>query len=404
MKAVEENPQGVTSADLVIGIPSYNEAEWISIPTTQADNGLSKFFRDRRAVIINCDNSSPDNTRQAFMATTTRTPKIYLSTPEGVKGKGNNLRNLFGKVRELSAKAVVVLDADLRSITPQWIRNLAGPLFEGFQYVTPLYARHKYEGIATKIIVYPMTRALYGRRVRQPVGGEFGFSGELAEAYLEADSWSDSVAHFGIDIWMTTIAMRSRVPVIQSFMGSPKIHTMKDSPTDPGPLFRNLIGTMFELMGLYQDFWKDVKWSRPTAVYGIGTEPEVPPPMELDVKVLWQEFTSGFHRFAELYKECLQDQTSIKLQEVSELPSEGFEFPTSLWAKVLYDFAYAYRKKIVPPDDLISSLIPLYHGKTLSFALETEAMNAQQVEETIEDHCLQFERTKPYLMERWFSQ
>ena len=80
MKAIEDNPEGISKAEIVVGIPSFNEASSISFPTRQADQGLLKFFGDRSAVIVNCDNNSPDNTRQAFMDTPTRTPKIYLST------------------------------------------------------------------------------------------------------------------------------------------------------------------------------------------------------------------------------------------------------------------------------------------------------------------------------------
>jgi len=403
MRAIEDNPEGITRADIVVGIPSYNEADSILIPTQQADRGLSKFFGDRLGVLINCDNNSPDNTRRVFMESRTKTPKIYLSTPDGVMGKGQNLRNLFEKARELSAQAIVVVDADLKSITPQWIRNLAAPLSDDFHLVTPLYARHKYDGIVTKIIVYPLTRALYGRRVRQPVGGEFGISKDLAGIFLDNQPWSDSVSNWGIDIWMTTIAMRNRVPIIQSFMGSPKIHTIKDPEADPGPIFRNTLRTIYDLMCLYQDFWKEVKWSRPTAVYGFGTEPEVPPTVDVDVEALWKKFSAGVAMYANLYREALQTGTNAKLQEVAELPRESFEFPSALWAKVLYDFACAYKWRTASPDELIRSLIPLFHGKTLSFVLETEAMNAQQVEETIEDSCLQFEKTKSYLVDRWFS-
>ena len=78
------------------------------------------------------------------METRTETPKIYISTEEGVTGKGNNLRNLFEKALELEAKAVLVIDADLKSISPMWIRNLAEPIFEDYDYVSPLYIRHKY--------------------------------------------------------------------------------------------------------------------------------------------------------------------------------------------------------------------------------------------------------------------
>jgi len=77
--------------------------------------------------------------------------------------------------------------------------------------------------------------------------------------------------------------------------------------------------------------------------------------------------------------------------------------PTGLWAKILYDFACAYKNQAAPADDLLSALIPLYWAKTLSFVLETQAMNNQQVEEYIEDQCVQFEKAKPYLVERWFS-
>ncbi|MBW1743339.1 MAG: glycosyltransferase, partial [Deltaproteobacteria bacterium] len=112
----EENPGDIQAADLVVGIPSYKEAELISYPTQMASEGLVKYFGDKNSVIINCDNNSPDGTRDAFMNTPTEVPKIYLSTPPGVKGKGNNFKNLFEKSCELGAQATVVVDADLKSI------------------------------------------------------------------------------------------------------------------------------------------------------------------------------------------------------------------------------------------------------------------------------------------------
>ena len=138
----EVNREKIEKAELVVSIPSYNEADSIDYPTKQADLGLKKYFPDKGAVIINCDNNSPDNTKKAFLDTPTDVPKIYISTPPGVKGKGNNFKNLFQKVIDLNAKAVVVVDADLKSITPEWIKHLGEPLFNGFSYVAPLYVRH----------------------------------------------------------------------------------------------------------------------------------------------------------------------------------------------------------------------------------------------------------------------
>ncbi len=402
MKSIEDNPQGITEAEIVVGIPSYNEADRIARPTGQADKGLRRYFGERSSVIINCDNNSPDGTRQAFMDTATETPKIYLSTPGDVRGKGQNIRNLLEKAVELKAKALVVVDADVTSVTPRWIFNLVGPLFEDFDYVAPLYVRHKYDGLLNSNIVYPLTRALYGRRVRQPIGGDFGFSGELVQAFVEADAWTDAVDNFGVDIWMTTVAVRHRSSVIQSFLGMPKVHRARSSQNDPDMVFRNVVGTVFDLMGPFHDFWKDVKWSRPTALFGFGMgEVEMASPVEVDSGVLWEGFSAGVHAKWEIYERVLQRASSAKLEEVAGLPKDGFEFPIALWAQILYDFASAYRGAVVPRDELLDVLIPLYQGKALSFVRETDSMNTQQVEEFIEDQCLQFEKTKTYLLERW---
>ena len=63
--------------------------------------------------------------------------------------------------------------------------------------MAPLYHRHKFDGTITNGIVYPLTRALYGRRIRQPIGGDFGFSGELARVYLAKPVWGTDVARSG---------------------------------------------------------------------------------------------------------------------------------------------------------------------------------------------------------------
>ncbi len=115
----------------------------------------------------------------------------------------------------------------------------------------PLYVRHKYDGTITNSIAYPLTRSLYGRRVRQPIGGDFGFSGRLAEIYSLSEAWSEAIANFGIDIWMTTLAMNNGIPICQAFMGRPKIHKPKDPGADLGPMFRQVVGTIFEMMIRY---------------------------------------------------------------------------------------------------------------------------------------------------------
>jgi glycosyltransferase involved in cell wall biosynthesis len=404
MMQIEENPSEIQAADLIVGIPSYNEAQLISYPTQMASEGLIKYFGDKNSVIINCDNNSPDGTRDAFMNTTTEVPKIYLSTPPGVKGKGNNIRNLFKKSCELGAQATIVVDADLKSITPRWIKNLGEPLFEDFGFVAPLYVRHKYDGTITNNIAYPMTRSIYGRRVRQPIGGDFGFSGELADVYLGQNDWTPAVAEFGIDIWMTTMAVCHDIPICQSFMGRPKVHKPKDPGESLGPMFLQVVGTIFDIMSRKVAFWKELRWSKPTAIFGFGLgEMEMPPAVNVNLERLYDKFQIGFESYGTFWQEMLSSNIEKKLFEVKRMDLANFEFPAHLWAEILVDFAVAYKNGAYDTGKIMESLIPLYFGRTCSFVIQLEPMTIQQAEEVIEDQCIVFERTKPYLLKKWFD-
>jgi glycosyltransferase involved in cell wall biosynthesis len=398
----EVNPENIEKADLVVGIPSYNEADSIEYPVRQASTGLANYFPDKRSVIINCDNNSPDNTKKAFLDTETDIPKIYISTAPDVKGKGNNLKNLFQKAVDLQAKGIILVDADLKSITPEWIKHLGEPLFSDFDYVTPLYVRHKYDGTITNGIAYPLSRALYGRRIRQPIGGEFGFSGELVKTFLQGDMWDEAIANFGVDIWMTTLAVNKGVQVCQAFMGRPKIHRPKDPASSLGPMFRQVVGTIFSMMRHCESQWLAIRYSKPTAIYGFGLgETEMPPKVDVDMNRLIHNFHEGFDQYGEIWQAVLSYDVYNKILEIKGIKKEVFTFPTDLWARVLYDWAIAYRDMMADRDLLMDSLIPLYFGKTLSFAQKTERMTVQQAEEAIENDCMIFEMTKPYLIQRW---
>ena len=52
----------VGSADIVVGIPSYNNARTIGHVTSAALAGLAKYFPDRRSVVLNSDGGSSDGT------------------------------------------------------------------------------------------------------------------------------------------------------------------------------------------------------------------------------------------------------------------------------------------------------------------------------------------------------
>lgn len=402
MIAELENPDHVVSAEIVVGIPSYNEADSIAVPVDVASQGLLKHFSDKSSVIVNVDNHSSDGTREAFLNTSTKVPKIYVSTPAGVAGKGNNIRNLFEVAAELKAKVILTLDADLQSMTPSWIQHLSEPLFDGYDYVVPIYSRDKFDGTITKNIAYPLLRTLYGLRVRQPIGGDFGISGKLARSFLVEKTWSEEVANFGIDIWMTTIAIGRHFNVCQTFMGSPKIHRTKDPATQLGPMFFQVVGTIFQLMIDFEFLWKDTFESRPSTIYGFGLGGRIQPPeVQVSRDRLYDSFLSGAEQYNDLWKKVLSPQNWREVQKLKKRSCQQFYYSSDVWAHILFDFAVAYRSQVEDRSEVLNALMPFYHSRTLSFVNKSQNMDREESELYLENINRVFEEEKYYLIQRW---
>ncbi len=403
MKNIVINPSGVKEADIIVGVPSYNEADSIAYPVDMASRGLVEHFSSYRSVIINVDNNSPDGTKDVFLNTPTKVPKVYISTPPGVKGKGNNFRNLFKAAVELKAKAIIVVDADLKSITPNWIRYLGEPLLGRFDFVTPIYIRHKYDGTITNHIAYPMLRTLFGIRIRQPIGGDFGFSGKLARAFLSEKLWNEKISQFGIDIWMTTIAVARHFNVCQAFLGTPKIHRVKDPSKDLSEMFTQVVSTIFDLMIDFEYLWKATFESRPSNIYGFGLGVEDnPPEVKVDVKKLFKNFFSGYRKYKDIWKQVIPVTQLREIERLLSLDEPGnFYYSTLVWARILFDYAVAYKNNDIDRNLLLLSFIPLYHSRVLSYVNKTKNMKTREAEEYLENITRVFEREKYYLIERW---
>jgi len=291
------------------------------------------------------------------------------------------------------------VDADLKSITPRWIKNLGEPLFSDFEFVAPLYVRHKYDGTITNNIAYPLTRCLYGRRVRQPIGGDFGFSGELASFYLTKDVWETDVARFGIDIWMTTTAVANGFKICQAFLGA-KIHDAKDPGSDLSAMLHQVVSSVFNLMEEYAGVWHDITQSEPVKtfgfVYSVGLEP-----IHVNLENMIEKFRIGVRDLDVLYKTFLPDELLGTLHRLAEAPKEAFTFPDRNWVWLIFHFALACHRRVMSTEHIIKSLTPLYLGKVASFVIETWNSSAEEVEGRLEELCLTFEREKPALIKIW---
>ena len=129
----------------------------------------------------------------------------------------------------------------------------------------------------------------------------------------------------------------------------------------------------------------------------------MPPKVEVNTQNLLEKFHSGFDDHHNLWEEILAKDVYQKLFEIKGMKEREFNFPTDLWARVLFDMAVGYRYSTTDQDLMMESLIPLYFGRTLSFVKRTRKMSIKQAEEAIEDDCMTFEMTKPYLLQRWME-
>jgi glycosyltransferase involved in cell wall biosynthesis len=396
-KRIEE----IRNADILIGIPCYNNEKTIGHVTQMVTHGLDKYYRDFRSVIFVADGGSTDDTREAAKEFQIKPwQEKIISIYRGPSGKGTALRSVFEAARTLQVRACAVVDADLRSITSDWVQHLLDPVISrGFQFVAPVYLRHKYDATITNNFVYNLTRALYGKQIRQPIGGDFAFSRDVAKFYAEQDVWETDVARYGIDIWMTTTAITQGFKLCQSNLGV-KIHDTKDPAHHLGPMFRQVLYVLFALMERFEGFWKNITGSESVETFGHKNSIE-PEPVGVDLEAMIEKFRVGFQQFSSLWKEILSPDCFAEIQKASGLSAHDFYLPTQTWVRILYELAATFHAWIHNRFKIIEVVTPLYYARVASFVRETWDMTSEAAESLVEDQALQFEEHKSYLLRVW---
>jgi hypothetical protein len=398
-------------ADLVVGIPSCNNAGTIGEVVRAVQAGLAERFPGVSAVIVNADGGSTDGTPEAARAALPEAcPPLLAQYPvhpvhrvvppyHGVPGKGSALGTVFAAAGALGARACAVVEADLRSLRPEWMERLLAPVLEGFDFVAPLYLRHKFDGTINTSIVYPLTRALYGWRIRQPIGGDFGCSGRFVRHCLGQPVWEADLARFGIDAWVTTTAVTGGFRVCQSFLGA-KVHDAKAPDLALAGMLHQVVGSLFELMESHEDAWQGVRGSAAVPLFGV--EPPVGlDPVRVDAARMVRAYRRGVRELEGIWSLVLGPEAMEELRRIGVWDPSRFLFPEELWVRVVYDFAVAFHRGVMDRQHLLEALTPLYLGWVASFVGETRHAGAAAVAAMEERMCLQFEAQKPELSGLW---
>ena len=388
-----ENPQKIKKADIVVGIPSFNEEANIALVAELAAKGLKEYFPDKVGVVINADNYSADGTKEVFLGASAAAPLIYVSTQPSFKGKGYNLYNLFLMMQQMEAKTGIVLDADLKSLTPQWIKKMTDPINAGYDFIAPYYVRMENEATITNHLVYPLVYGLFGWNLRQPIGGDFAFSDKMADWWLE-QKWSDAAFTFGIDIFMSLNAYLAGAKCGQVNLGK-KIHRIT-SPNGLDKMFGQVAESLFKII---LDNVHKIK--ERTAVLDVEVIGETILPALSDLQPDYKPYQD---RFFAKFKEGEKSFKNIVSAEVYKIlkdyqATNKYLIEDNLWAKILYDFMIAYQA-CGRDMAIIESLKTFYFGRVASYFEQTKSHTPAQSEKELVAQAQAFFDLRQYFLDR----
>jgi hypothetical protein len=403
----------VGEVDILVGVPTHNNAKTVGPIVHAVQSGILRGFPRDRAVIINADGGSRDGTPElvtgASIDDMRPASNLYalrtlhsISTKYGSSpASGIAFRTILAAAELLRAKACVVLSPQSANIEPEWLSSLLLPVYrDGFDLVTPTYRRHKFEGLLITNLLYPMTRALYGLRIREAYAPEFGFSGRLGSQFLAHNLWNDGTDGAGVELRFTLAAVAGEFRVCQSFLGE-KIHVERHA-ADLVPALRQTAGALFSALEPDFPVWSVLTGSQPAPTTGADQEVSLDP-LRVNRKRLREMFSAGVAELESVFQSILSPSTLAELQQIARPEEQEFRYSAELWVRTIYEFAASYQKSVISRDHIIQALAPLFRGRALTFLTENRDASADEVENNIEALCLEFERLKPYLLQMWKS-
>ncbi|MDP2676931.1 MAG: glycosyltransferase [bacterium] len=371
---------------IIFAIPTYNEADNIRNITTVIDKGLQKYFRSYDTLIINADNDSPDNTKEAFLRTATKSRKKYLSSKKHyerkVKGKGYNMQMALEYAQKTNAIAIGFVDGDVKSASPLWVKKLISPIIKGHDQVLPIFLRNEYDGSITNILVFPVMYGFLNANIRQPIGGETALSRNAINVML-LQKWNDTAYLYGVDIYFVIQGIINRLRMTQVFLG---IKEHKPSGPKLDAMFLQVANSLLGQLRYYKKAW-DMPRIQQKRIPVIADQAQKlhTPEVGFDYKHRKEMLIEDFRKHKR-YLSSVCNKALINYLSHHLLPNETFRVPARDWAEIVYTMLH--RKKNFSEKDL-AGLRVLFFARFLTYYREVLDM----AHESSEKHITQQAKT-----------
>ncbi len=401
----------VGEVDIIVGIPTFNNAKTIGPVVQAVQAGILKSFPRERTVIINADGGSRDGTPalvvNASIDDVRRVPNLYtlrtlhaISTQYGSSpSSGGALRTILSAAELLRAKACAVICPEATQVDGDLLSSLLRPVYrQGCDFVLPVYRRHKFDGLLVTNLLYPMARALYGLRIREPFPSDFAFSANLGCQFLAQNDWKDDLRGTSPEMYFTVAAVAGTYRVCQSFVGNKDQAERRSA--DLVPALQRTVGALFSCLEPTFSAWSSRAGSQPVPSSGPDQEFALDP-LRVNRKRLYDMFVSGVAELQSVFQAILTPRTLGQLQQIAGMAEDTFQFPPELWVRTVYEFAASYHRSVINRGHIIQALAPLFRGRAFTFLADNRTASSAEIEANIEQLCIEFEKQKPYLLELW---
>ncbi len=397
------------AAGLVVGMATCNHAGTAGTVARDVCAALARHGRPMRWSLVVADGGSTDGTIDRIRAGAGSAEVVEVSYPRhpsdalvmpyhAMAGRARALQALLHEAQVRRAAACIVIDAAATGATQEAVaRMLAALESDEVDFVGPAYARHPLNGALVQGVLYPLFRALYGVRLRWPLGLDFGCSARLVDALLPEAVWDTDAGQIGIDLWLATSAAAGGFHVAEAVVE--RRQTPERRGLDLSTTLAQVVGWFFTDMTRRAAVWQRVRASRAVPRFG-----EVHGPVEaptVDPEALVHAFRLGQRELEDVWAEVLPPVAILQWRRLAGAPLAAFRVDDALWARTVYDFAMGHRLRVIARDHLLKSLTPLYLAWLASLVQEVRALPPDEADGPIERLCVAFEKEKPSLISQW---
>jgi hypothetical protein len=281
------------------------------------------------------------------------------------------------------ARVVLMLGPGADSLDPTALRNLANAVTDSpYDLAVPHYSLPPNAGLVNSAILYPLTRALLGSRVRFPLAIDMAMSlrmaerlGAVAQRFINLNQ-SDAI------IWPVSEASVIGLGAEEIDVGDRVL------PLVTGSLFADIEA-------------KAAFWQRPRRIQPERQALESIPAIEGDIDIvpMVDAFRLAFTNLQEIWSLVLAPNSLLGLKRLSVVEPASFRMPENLWAHIVFDFLVAYRLRTLNRGHLLGSLIPLYLAWVAGHINVVKSGTSSEAH--VEAVVAAFESDKQYIVSRW---